>query len=317
MSVIKLCLKYVKNDIGDIFNKRLTETECNEIIKFCDGKDDDRYSCLIAYANRELKNYSKAKELYKMAIEKGNSFAMNNLGYMFHNGEGVERNYSKAIELYKMAIEKGNSFAMNSLGYMFHNGLGVEQNRSKATELYKMAIEKGNSFAMYNLGYMYAHGEDAERNYSKAIELYKKAIEKGDHVAMNNFKTLYEKVNDVDLLELYKSCKIGQIECTIPIKKIRKSINIFQFIDMVSYIGKTQFGKKCDIKAELELIEEFKECSLSKFDELADKINLDKYLKLLDIQKEIQKLAFNTFVLLTKEQIGDKYVYQKIYEYYC
>jgi hypothetical protein len=69
----------------------LTETECNEIIKFCDGKDDDRHACLIAYVNFTLKNYPKEIELHKMAIEKGNGLAMHNLGYMYEHGEGVRK----------------------------------------------------------------------------------------------------------------------------------------------------------------------------------------------------------------------------------
>jgi TPR repeat protein len=41
-----------------------------------------------------------------MSIEKGNSYAMNNLGTYYSE---IEKNYPKAIEYYLMAIEKGNS----------------------------------------------------------------------------------------------------------------------------------------------------------------------------------------------------------------
>jgi len=43
-----------------------------------------------------------------MAIEKGNDTAMNNLGDMYKNGNGVKTDYKKAIEYYLMASEKGS-----------------------------------------------------------------------------------------------------------------------------------------------------------------------------------------------------------------
>jgi TPR repeat protein len=41
------------------------------------------------------------------------SDAMNNLGNYYYE---IEKNYPKAIEYYLMSIEKGNSYAMNNLG---------------------------------------------------------------------------------------------------------------------------------------------------------------------------------------------------------
>ena len=60
---------------------------------------------------------------------------------MYQHGKGVEQNYNKARELYKKAVDLGNSTAMYNLGHMYHYGEGVEQNYNKACELYKKAAE--------------------------------------------------------------------------------------------------------------------------------------------------------------------------------
>jgi TPR repeat protein len=54
------------------------------------------------------------KKYYGMVIDKGNSDAMNNLGYYY---DDVEKNYDEAKKYYLMAIDKGNSVTMNNLGY--------------------------------------------------------------------------------------------------------------------------------------------------------------------------------------------------------
>jgi TPR repeat protein len=52
------------------------------------------------------------KKYYLMAIEKGNSLAMNNLGIYYKN---IEKDYDQMKKYYLMAIEKGNSKAMFNL----------------------------------------------------------------------------------------------------------------------------------------------------------------------------------------------------------
>ena len=111
---------------------------------------------------------------------------MNDLGYCFEKGEGVEQNSTKAVEWYTKAAEKGHSSAMYNLGYCFEKGEGVEQNSTKAVEWYTKAAEKGNSTAMNNLGDCFEKGEGVEQNSTKAVEWYTKAAEKGHSTAMYN-----------------------------------------------------------------------------------------------------------------------------------
>ena len=45
-----------------------------------------------------------------------NSVAMNNLGWLYHNGWGVPQDYGKAREWYEKAAAKGDAVAKTFLG---------------------------------------------------------------------------------------------------------------------------------------------------------------------------------------------------------
>lgn len=49
-----------------------------------------------------------------MAIEKGNSLAMYNYGFLLEHGIGIPVDMKEAKRYYKMAAEKGNLFALNA-----------------------------------------------------------------------------------------------------------------------------------------------------------------------------------------------------------
>jgi tetratricopeptide (TPR) repeat protein len=114
------------------------------------------------------------------------------------------QNYMEALKYCKMAFEKGNIKAINNLGYMYKYGKGVEQNYEEAIKYYKMAIEKGDNSAMNNLGYMYGEGRGVELNYEESIKYYKMAIEQGNEIAKKNIKISIQKVNKLDNRTKYK-----------------------------------------------------------------------------------------------------------------
>ena len=58
-----------------------------------------------------------------------------------------------------MAIEEGNSDAMNSYGIMLERGAGVDVNKEEATHYYRMAAEKGNADGMNNYTLILEYGD--------------------------------------------------------------------------------------------------------------------------------------------------------------
>jgi TPR repeat protein len=95
---------------------------------------------------------------------------------------------NRVLNLYKNAIENGNTAAMNRLGYKYYMGFGVEQNLDTAEEYYRMAIKKGDEYVLVGLGVvlhaqgtqLYKHEKDDEskKKFNEAIMVTEEAIEK-------------------------------------------------------------------------------------------------------------------------------------------
>ena len=76
------------------------------------------------------------RAFYKMAIELGNSDAMNSLGSYYYK----QKDIPNMMKYYEMAIELGNSNAMNNLGVYYEIGKDIPN----MVKYYEMAIELGN-----------------------------------------------------------------------------------------------------------------------------------------------------------------------------
>ena len=100
-------------------------------------KSYDYYDLLNKEEYYELKNITMTK---KLLSENENLF----LWTFYHF---IEKNYGEAKKYYLMAIDKGNSDAMVNLGYLYKK----EKNYEETKKYYLMAIDKGNSDAISNL----------------------------------------------------------------------------------------------------------------------------------------------------------------------
>jgi TPR repeat protein len=135
------------------------------------------------------KEYLKAEEYYKKAIDAGNNDALNNLGNLYKE----QKEYSKAEEYYKKAIDAGVNDALINLGILYKE----QKEYSKAEEYYKKAVDAGNNDALFNLGILYKE----QKEYSKAEEYYKKAIDGGNNDALNNLGVLYQEQKEYSKAE--------------------------------------------------------------------------------------------------------------------
>jgi TPR repeat protein len=74
---------------------------------------------------------------------------------MYANGEGgLTKDTVKAVEFFRKAAIQGNADAQNNLGAMYHLGEGVTKNIAKAKEWYTKAAAQGNVDAQANLDTM-------------------------------------------------------------------------------------------------------------------------------------------------------------------
>ena len=100
------------------------------------------------------------------------------IGLMF---EG-EKNYIEAIKWYKLAAEKGDLYAQNNLGALYKNGQGVTQNYNEAIKWLRLAAEHGSVDDQFNLGEMY----EEEKDYTNARIMFQKALQSSIKLNLNS-----------------------------------------------------------------------------------------------------------------------------------
>jgi TPR repeat protein/serine/threonine protein kinase len=148
----------------------------------------------VLYQNGQgvAQSYVKAREWFQKAADAGHPDAMNNLGELYYYGRGVARDYTQARDWYEKAAAADNANAMYSLGWMYEKGSGVIiRDYTQALNWYQRAAAAGNTEAMYNLGALYQNGQGVAQNYEQAREWFQKAADAGNADAMNNLGELY------------------------------------------------------------------------------------------------------------------------------
>lgn len=127
-------------------------------------------------------------QILKETLEKGSADEQLNLGYKYETGEiDGTPNYEISMQLYLKAAAQGSDMAMNNIGWAYHRGLGIEPDQAKAKEWFEKAIEKGNLYAMANLGIAYFNGmyaPEIPQDYPKALELLSISAEHGETKSM-------------------------------------------------------------------------------------------------------------------------------------
>ncbi len=136
-------------------------------------------------------DYAQALEWYRRGADLGNSDAMIEMGSMYLYGQGVEQGYTQALECFKKAADLGKENAMGWLGYLYYNGMGVEQDYTQALEYFKEGADLGDPSAMNNLAGMYFYGQGVEQDYAQALEWYEKAADLGYTEAMKSLAGMY------------------------------------------------------------------------------------------------------------------------------
>jgi TPR repeat protein len=101
-------------------------------------------------------------------------------GICFASGLGCPAvDFLKAFFWYEKSAAQGNLSAVNNMGFMYQRGQGVEKNEELAADLYRKAAEDGLVSAMFNLGRCYASGIGVSKDFAQAIVWLEKAAENG------------------------------------------------------------------------------------------------------------------------------------------
>lgn len=120
----------------------------SQLQKRADRGDENAMYNLAAYHDRGtmglVKNQKKAREMYKVAADKGHSRAANDYAVSCRDAEGGPQDYEEARKYYAKASELGHVKAMTSLGCLYLNGMGGSMDHKVAKELFVKAGKAGD-----------------------------------------------------------------------------------------------------------------------------------------------------------------------------
>ena len=107
-----------------------------------------RFEFQLGRAFHRKKSYGEALTHYRSAVDKTYTSAMNNLGGMYEDGQGVAKDEAEAVRWYRKAAENGEASAMYNLGRMYEDGQGVAKDRRAAARHVFDALRLGNAFTV-------------------------------------------------------------------------------------------------------------------------------------------------------------------------
>ena len=88
--------------------------------------------------------FAEAFARFSDLAERGNLFAQNQLGIMYHRGLGVPRDYETAVYWWREAAERGQVTAQCNLGIMYMYGVGAKQDDVLAYLYFNAAAARGS-----------------------------------------------------------------------------------------------------------------------------------------------------------------------------
>lgn len=158
------------------------------------------------------KAYSKMGEIYISKF------------YPFNDKTKSDRYYSKAINKYKKNV-KSDGNACYELGYMYHNGYGIEKNLEQAKFYYKSGALLGDINAAWRIGLIYKD----EMEYAEAFKFLLKSADGGQGMAMYELAKLYENglgtsYDKAKAIEWYQKCAESSYKASSDARKALKRL---------------------------------------------------------------------------------------------
>jgi len=135
-----------------------------------------------------------AKHWYEKAAGDGDSWAMNEIGRIYHAAEDSEN----ARQWYEKAAARDNVSANYNLGLLYQYKFDPPD-LDAARNWYEKAAKGGHADAYFKLGYLLQN-----QDRKMAVIWYERAVAAGEVLAMNNIGTLLEGRNQAAALEWYE-----------------------------------------------------------------------------------------------------------------
>lgn len=93
-----------------------------------------------AYAGGD---FLKARDIWQKLAEAGDGQAMNNLGVLYDQAQGVEPDAGRALHWFALSAKAGHPSGMSNYGRMLEQGRGVAADPQEAARWFDLAARKG------------------------------------------------------------------------------------------------------------------------------------------------------------------------------
>lgn len=123
----------------------------------------------------EAKEFARAASLLGPLSEDGHPEAAYRMAIMCQNGLGMAVNETRALACMKSAAEQDMAIAQHGLGFMYMEGECVEKSAQDALNWFGKAAAQGLQGSMTTMAMMYEQGNGVDKDPEKAKALYKKA----------------------------------------------------------------------------------------------------------------------------------------------
>lgn len=171
----------------------------DKLIKLVNKKDSQALYIISQIRLLNLKfdiSFEQALEYLKLAAEKKNINAINELALIYFTGKFDLKNKNEAIKLWSSILELDNEAKQRLL---FANLIENTNLITKADyEYLKYASDKGSVIADAAVGYIYEKGIFSSPKTSLAEKYYRKGYRRGNHYAFLLLKNLYDNLRPDD-----------------------------------------------------------------------------------------------------------------------
>ena len=146
-------------------------------------------------------DYDKALKYLTKAAELGDAEAHYKLGWMYMEGEGVEKDEEKEVYHWEKASISGHPYARHMLG--LHEG--ANKNFERAVKHLIIAANLGCEYSMKRLLPMYKDGYISKEEYGSTLRTHQAAIAIDATKSIHTERKLYQSLENEDYRALLMS----------------------------------------------------------------------------------------------------------------
>ncbi len=177
----------------------LSQIDTSEAIAACRAAvhanpRERRFHYQLGRAHDAAGQHADAMSAYRRAAEMGSAAALNNIGTLHENGEGVPRSLQEAERFYRRAAEAGSVTGMGNLGRFLEYGRAGRRDIVEAARWYKACADKGDPFCgTKHANMILSKVPGVQGDGLGAILMVRKSADQGDAMALITMATVIDQ----------------------------------------------------------------------------------------------------------------------------